>query len=90
MFNGFYDFSPFKNSFEIYFGGGIGAATAPLTTISLGQALDESATVFAYQKRADRLITIGLIIELLNGSGPVGNQNRLRCLGPFAILLKVL
>ncbi len=52
MFNGFYDFSPFKNSFEIYFGGGIGAATAQLTTISLGQALDESATVFAYQLEA--------------------------------------
>jgi len=52
MFNGFYDFSPFKNSFEIYFGGGIGAATAQLTTISLGQALDESVTVFAYQLEA--------------------------------------
>jgi len=52
MFSGFYDFSPFKNSFEIYFGGGIGAATAQLTTISLGQALDESAMVFAYQLEA--------------------------------------
>ena len=52
MFSGFYDFFPFKNSFEIYFGGGIGAATAQLTTISLGQALDESATVFAYQLEA--------------------------------------
>ncbi len=52
MFNGFYDFSPFKNSFEIYFGAGIGAATAQLTTISLGQVLDESETVFAYQLEA--------------------------------------
>ncbi len=52
MFNGFYDFSPFKNSFEIYFGGGIGAATAQLITISLGQSIDESKTVFAYQLEA--------------------------------------
>ncbi len=49
MFNGFYDFSPFKNSFEIYFGGGIGSAIAQLTTISLGQSIDESERVFAYQ-----------------------------------------
>jgi len=49
MFNGFYDFFPFKNSFEIYFGGGIGAATAQLTTRSLGRFLNESVTVFAYQ-----------------------------------------
>ncbi len=49
MVNGFYDFLPFKNSFEIYIGGGLGVATAQLTTISLGQVIDTSETLFAYQ-----------------------------------------
>ncbi len=49
MVNGFYDFFPFKNSFEIYMGGGFGLATAQLTTFSLGQMIDASETLFAYQ-----------------------------------------
>ena len=49
MVNGFYDFFPFKKSFEIYIGGGFGMATAQLATISLGQVIDTSETLFAYQ-----------------------------------------
>ena len=49
MLNGFYDLFSFKNSFEIYIGGGLGVATAQLETISLGRVMDENETVFAYQ-----------------------------------------
>ncbi|MDH5761717.1 MAG: porin family protein [Nitrospinota bacterium] len=49
MFNGFYDCFPFNNSFEVYFGGGLGVATTQLETISLGQNLNEDESVFAYQ-----------------------------------------
>ena len=49
MLNGFYDFFPFQNSFDIYIGGGIGAATAQLTTVSLGLPINASSTEFAYQ-----------------------------------------
>lgn len=52
MFNGYYDFFPFKNSFEVYLGGGLGVATAQLETISLGQAIDANESVFAYQLEA--------------------------------------
>lgn len=48
MFNGYYDL-PLAKSFNLYFGGGFGAATAQLETISLGQAIDTSKTLFAYQ-----------------------------------------
>ena len=52
MFNAFYDFYPFHNNFEIYFGGGAGLATAQLETFSLGRFLDENETIFAYQLEA--------------------------------------
>lgn len=52
MLNGFYDGIPFLKSFEVYLGGGLGVATAQLETISLGQAIDASETVFAYQLEA--------------------------------------
>jgi OOP family OmpA-OmpF porin len=48
MFNGFYDL-PIMKSFNLYFGGGLGVATAQLETISLGQAIDANENVFAYQ-----------------------------------------
>ena len=48
MFNGYYDL-PLTKPFNLYFGGGFGAATAQLETISLGLAIDTSETVFAYQ-----------------------------------------
>lgn len=51
MFNGFYDM-PSKTRLKLYFGGGLGVATAQLETISLGQAIDENETVFAYQVEA--------------------------------------
>lgn len=49
MLNAFYDLNPFQNSFDIYIGGGIGAATAQLLTISLGLPINASSTEFAYQ-----------------------------------------
>jgi len=48
MFNGYYDL-PLTGSFDVYFGGGLGVGTAELTTISLGQNIDENKSVFAYQ-----------------------------------------
>jgi opacity protein-like surface antigen len=48
MFNGYYDL-PLTKSFNLYFGGGLGAATAQLETVSLGQAIDADETLFAYQ-----------------------------------------
>ena len=51
MFNGFYDI-PLTNPLSIYLGGGLGIATAQLETISLGQTIDASETVFAYQLEA--------------------------------------
>lgn len=52
MFNAFYDFYLFDNKFDVYFGGGLGAATAQLETFSLGRWMDENETVFAYQLEA--------------------------------------
>ena len=49
MLNVFYDFLPFQKYFDVYIGGGIGAATAQLQTISLGQVLNTDETVFAFQ-----------------------------------------
>jgi opacity protein-like surface antigen len=37
---------------SLYLGGGLGVATAQLETISLGQTIDASETVFAYQLEA--------------------------------------
>ncbi len=51
MFNGFYDV-PSKTRLKLYFGGGLGVATAQLETISLGQAIDTNETLFAYQLEA--------------------------------------
>ena len=48
MLNGYYDL-PIEKSWNIYFGGGFGGATAQLETISLSQAIDANETVFAYQ-----------------------------------------
>ena len=48
MLNGYYDF-PIMKSFDLYFGGGVGVATAQLETISLGQTIDANENVFAYQ-----------------------------------------
>ncbi len=52
MFNGFYDIflmKPYETLVYLYFGGGLGVATAQLETISLGQAIDANENVFAYQ-----------------------------------------
>jgi opacity protein-like surface antigen len=49
MLNGFYGGIPFLKSFEVYFGGGLGVATAQLQTFSLSQSIDVNETVFAYQ-----------------------------------------
>lgn len=46
--NGFYDL-PLTESFDLYFGGGLGAATAQLETVSLSQVIDVDKTLFAYQ-----------------------------------------
>ena len=51
MFNGYYDL-PITKPFNLYFGGGLGVATAQLETISLGQAIDVDESVFAYQLEA--------------------------------------
>ena len=51
MFNGFYDV-PVEERWNLYFGGGIGVATAQLETISLGQAIDANESLFAYQLEA--------------------------------------
>ncbi len=51
MFNGFYDV-PVADRWSLYFGGGIGVATAQLETISLGQAIDANESLFAYQLEA--------------------------------------
>lgn len=48
MLNGFYDL-PIMKSFNLYFGGGVGVATAQLEAVSLGQAIDANENVFAYQ-----------------------------------------
>jgi opacity protein-like surface antigen len=48
MLNGFYDL-PIAKRWNIYFGGGLGAATAQLETISLGQVIDARENSFAYQ-----------------------------------------
>jgi opacity protein-like surface antigen len=48
MLNGYYDL-PLTKLFNLYFGGGFGAATAQLETVSLGQAIDTNETLFAYQ-----------------------------------------
>ena len=60
MLNGFYDMPltkpfndlPFTKYFNLYFGGGVGVATAQLETISLGQAIDANESLFAYQLEA--------------------------------------
>ncbi|NIQ01884.1 MAG: outer membrane beta-barrel protein [Nitrospinaceae bacterium] len=51
MINGFYDYHLNPN-LELYAGGGLGVATSQLETISLGNDLDESEDVFAYQLEA--------------------------------------
>lgn len=48
MFNGFYDL-PLTGPFHLYFGGGLGAGSAELTTVSLGQSINEIQSIFAYQ-----------------------------------------
>ena len=48
MLNGYYSI-PSKTSLSLYLGGGIGAATAQLETISLGVVIDADENVFAYQ-----------------------------------------
>ena len=48
MLNGYYEL-PLTQPLYLYFGGGLGMATAQLETISLGQAIDANETVFAYQ-----------------------------------------
>ncbi len=48
MLNGYYEL-PLMQSLNLYFGGGIGVATAQLETISLGQMIDANETLFAYQ-----------------------------------------
>jgi len=48
MFNGYYDL-PITKPINLYFGGGLGVATAQLETISLGQVIDANENVFAYQ-----------------------------------------
>lgn len=60
IFNGYYDLPlskpfkglPFTEYFNLYFGGGVGVATAQLETISLGQVIDDNETLFAYQLEA--------------------------------------
>jgi len=52
MFNIFYDSIPYKESYGIYLGGGLGVVTAQLQTISLGQDMNENQNVFAYQLEA--------------------------------------
>lgn len=60
MFNGYYDLPlhkpfkdfPFTKFFNLYFGGGLGVATAQLETVSLSQAIDANESVFAYQLEA--------------------------------------
>jgi len=57
MLNGFYDLPlskpfnnlPFTKYFNLYFGGGVGVATAQLETISLGLPIDANESLFAYQ-----------------------------------------
>lgn len=51
MVNGYYDLHLSK-SFNLYFGSGLGVASAQLETISLGQVIDANETVFAYQIEA--------------------------------------
>jgi len=51
MLNGYYEL-PLMQSLNLYFGGGIGVATAQLETISLGQMIDANETLFAYQLEA--------------------------------------
>ena len=51
MLNGYYEL-PLMQSLILYFGGGIGVATAQLETISLGQMIDANETLFAYQLEA--------------------------------------
>jgi opacity protein-like surface antigen len=48
MFNGFYDLL-LSTPLNLYFGAGVGVATAQLETLSLGQAIDANEAVFAYQ-----------------------------------------
>ena len=48
MLNGYYEL-PLTQPLNLYFGGGLGVATAQLQTISLGQTIDANETVFAYQ-----------------------------------------
>ncbi len=51
MLNGYYEL-PLVQPLILYFGGGIGVATAQLETISLGQMIDANETLFAYQLEA--------------------------------------
>jgi len=51
MLNGYYEL-PLMQPLILYFGGGIGVATAQLETISLGQMIDANETLFAYQLEA--------------------------------------
>ena len=51
MLNGYYEL-PLMQPLNLYFGGGIGVATAQLETISLGQMIDANETLFAYQLEA--------------------------------------
>jgi opacity protein-like surface antigen len=51
MLNGYYEL-PLMQSLNLYFGGGLGVATAQLETISLGQMIDANETLFAYQLEA--------------------------------------
>ena len=51
MFNGYYDV-PSETRLKLYFGGGLGVATAQLETVSLGQVIDANESVFAYQLEA--------------------------------------
>jgi len=51
MLNGYYEL-PLMQPLNLYFGGGLGVATAQLETISLGQAINANETLFAYQLEA--------------------------------------
>ncbi len=51
MLNGYYEL-PLMQPLNLYFGGGLGVATAQLETISLGQMIHANETLFAYQLEA--------------------------------------
>ncbi len=99
MFNGFYDFFHFQDSFDIYVGVGLGAATAQLQTISLGMPINANKTVFAYQLETgigwnfNPHTTFSLGYRFFNGADPefvlpAGNRAKME-LENHELLLKM-